>query len=110
MLRTAATDKTTWLKMLTLDPVTGLDEKGYECRSVIGLSAADSFVPGYWIWSKIIENLAVVGYTSTDLTMASYDWRLAFHNLEIRDSYFSLLKSQVSLLFHIRHLSRRLLM
>ena len=60
-----------------------------------GIDAASSFIQGYWIWSKIVENLAVVGYDTNNLLLAAYDWRLSYWNLEERDGYFSRLKSSI---------------
>ena len=45
--------------------------------------------------SKIIENLAVVGYDTNNLHLAPYDWRLSFYNLEERDGYFSKLRATI---------------
>lgn len=47
------------------------------------------------MWSKIIENLAVVGYDPNNLFLAAYDWRLSYWNLEERDGYFSRLKNMI---------------
>ena len=45
--------------------------------------------------SKIVENLAVINYDTNNLYMAPYDWRLSFYNLEVRDGYFSRLKTTI---------------
>ena len=45
--------------------------------------------------SKIVENLAVVNYDTNNLHLAPYDWRLSFYNLEVRDAYFSRLKTTI---------------
>jgi len=45
--------------------------------------------------SKIIENLAVVGYDADNLVLTPYDWRLSMYNLEERDGYFSRLKTVI---------------
>lgn len=67
----------------------------YYCP-IKGLDAASSFIQGYWVWAKIIENLAVVNYdTANNLFLAAYDWRLSYGNLEIRDAYFSRLKMTI---------------
>jgi phospholipid:diacylglycerol acyltransferase len=92
MVRTIATQKDMWIKHLSLDPHTGLDPHGIKVRAAEGLDAASYFVSGYWIWARIIENLAAIGYDTNDLWLASYDWRLSFHNLEVRDKFFSRLK------------------
>lgn len=81
-----------WIKHLSLDPVTGLDPPNIKVRAAEGLDAASYFVSGYWIWARIIENLAAIGYDTNDLWLGSYDWRLSYPNLEIRDRFFSRMK------------------
>jgi phospholipid:diacylglycerol acyltransferase len=78
-----------------LDKITGLDPPGIKLRAAMGFDATDFFVTGYWIWSKILENLASIGYDPTSAYTASYDWRLAYGNLEVRDAYFSRLKMHI---------------
>ncbi|GAA5903261.1 hypothetical protein JCM8208_002257 [Rhodotorula glutinis] len=92
MVRAIIKSKDAWTKAMALDEFTGLDPPKYKVRSAQGLDAASAFMPGYWIWGKAIENLAVLNYDHDDLSLASYDWRLSFYNLEVRDHYFSRLK------------------
>ncbi|EPX72392.1 phospholipid-diacylglycerol acyltransferase Plh1 [Schizosaccharomyces octosporus yFS286] len=92
MLKAMLLDKQCWLEHLMLDPKTGLDPPGIRLRAAQGFEAADFFITGYWIWSKIIENLAAIGYEPNNMLSASYDWRLSYSNLEERDRYFSKLK------------------
>ncbi|KAI0743664.1 phospholipid:diacylglycerol acyltransferase [Daedaleopsis nitida] len=84
-----------WIAALMLDPVTGLDPPGAKVRAAEGINAASSFIQGYWLWSKIVENLAVVGYDTNNLHLAPYDWRLSYYNLEERDGYFSKLRATI---------------
>ncbi|KAI0061165.1 phospholipid:diacylglycerol acyltransferase [Artomyces pyxidatus] len=84
-----------WMSALLLDPVTGLDPPGVKVRAAEGIDAASSFIQGYWIWSKVIENLAVVNYDTNNMILAPYDWRLSTYNLEERDGYFSKLKGTI---------------
>nr|VWP02474.1 Zn(2)-C6 fungal-type domain-containing protein [Ganoderma boninense] len=84
-----------WMAAVLLDPVTGLDPPGVKVRAAEGIDAASNFVRGYWLWSKIVENLAVVGYDTNNLHLAPYDWRLSFFNLEERDGYFSRLRATI---------------
>ncbi|OAX43686.1 Lecithin:cholesterol acyltransferase [Rhizopogon vinicolor AM-OR11-026] len=84
-----------WIAAMMLDPVTGLDPPGSKIRAAEGIGAASSFMTRYWIWSKIVENLAVVNYDTNNLHLAPYDWRLSMWNLEERDGYFSRLKSTI---------------
>lgn len=84
-----------WMTAMMLDPDTGLDPPGVKIRAAEGLSAASNFMKGYWIWAKIIENLAVVNYDTNNLYLAPYDWRLSMWNLEERDGYFSRLKATI---------------
>ncbi|XP_010541303.1 PREDICTED: putative phospholipid:diacylglycerol acyltransferase 2 isoform X1 [Tarenaya hassleriana] len=88
-----------WLEHLSLDGETGLDPPGIRVRAVPGLVAADYFAPGYFVWAVLIENLAKIGYEGKNLHMAAYDWRLSFHNTEIRDQSFSRLKSKIELMY-----------
>lgn len=97
MLRTMVLDKACWLKHIMLDPETGLDPPNVRLRAAQGFEAADFFVTGYWIWNKILQNLAVIGYGPNNMISAAYDWRLAFLDLERRDHYFSKLKSQIEI-------------
>ncbi|KAI0343373.1 phospholipid:diacylglycerol acyltransferase [Trametopsis cervina] len=84
-----------WMNAILLDPVTGLDPPGAKVRAAEGIDAASNFVQGYWLWSKIVENLAVVNYDTNNLHLAPYDWRLSYYNLEVRDGYFSKLKATI---------------
>lgn len=95
MLRTMFLDKNCWLKHIMLDRETGLDPPNITLRAAQGFDAADFFVAGYWIWNKILQNLAVIGYNPNNMLSAAYDWRLAYYNLEVRDLYFSKLKKQI---------------
>lgn len=47
------------------------------------------------MFSKLIENLADVGYDGSTMSMMSYDWRLGYELMEKRDGYFTKLKMQV---------------
>ncbi|KAF9049924.1 phospholipid:diacylglycerol acyltransferase [Panaeolus papilionaceus] len=93
MLSQVTFKKDSWISAMMLDPITGLDPPNVKVRAAEGLDAASSFVQGYWLWSKIIENLAVLNYDTNNLFLAPYDWRLSYYNLEERDGYFSKLKS-----------------
>ncbi|KAJ2724491.1 phospholipid:diacylglycerol acyltransferase [Coemansia sp. Benny D115] len=95
MFKAILLDKECWVQHMMLDKKTGLDPPGIKLRAAKGLDAADYFITGYWIWGKAIENLAVLGYDSNDMTLAAYDWRLSYADLERRDHYFSSLKSQI---------------
>lgn len=97
MLRAMLLDKQCWLQHLKLDPETGLDPPGFKIRAAQGMEAADFFIAGYWIWNKILQNLAAIGYDSNKMSIASYDWRLAYQDLERRDGYFSKLKATIEL-------------
>lgn len=88
-------DTDCWKAHMSLDPVTGGDPDGIRLRSSSGFEAADYFIANYWVWSKMIENLADVGYTPSTMAMMPYDWRLAFPLLEERDGYLTRLKSQI---------------
>lgn len=101
MLRTMVLDKACWLKHIKLDPETGLDPPDVKVRALLGFDAADFFVAGYWIWNKILQNLAVIGYGPENMISAGYDWRLAYRDLERRDAYFTKLKLNIEATMHL---------
>ncbi|KAJ2450885.1 phospholipid:diacylglycerol acyltransferase [Coemansia sp. RSA 2336] len=97
MFKAILLDKDCWKQHIMLDKTTGLDPPNIKLRAAQGLDAADYFITGYWIWGKAIENLAVLGYDSNDMSLAAYDWRLSYYDLERRDQYFSHLKSRIEI-------------
>ena len=97
MMRALVLDKAGWKRHIVLDKLTGLDPPGMKLRAAQGFDAADFFITGYWIWNKILENLATLGYDPTNMFTAAYDWRLSCRNLEVRDQYFSRLQSFIEL-------------
>ena len=90
-----------WMQHMRLDPVTGLDPAGIKLRAVSGLEAVDWFVPGYFVWGKVIESLGEVGYDTNMLQAAPYDWRLSPVGLEQRDGYFTRLKTTIETMVHL---------
>lgn len=97
MMRALALDKQGWKRHIMLDKDTGLDPPGIKLRAAQGFDAADFFITGYWIWNKILENLATIGYDPTNSFTAAYDWRLSYPNLEVRDQYFTRLKMYIEM-------------
>ncbi|KAF2102226.1 LACT-domain-containing protein [Rhizodiscina lignyota] len=97
MMRALLTDKALWKKHIMLDKDTGLDPPGIKLRAAQGFDAADFFITGYWIWNKILENLATIGYDPQNAFTAAYDWRLAYQHYEVRDQYFTRLKNHIEL-------------
>jgi phospholipid:diacylglycerol acyltransferase len=95
MVQSIVTRKAEWIKAMSLDTKSGLDPPNVKVRSAQGLDAASYFITGYWIWSKIIENLAAIDYDYNDLTLQAYDWRLSYINLQYRDAYFSRIKGVI---------------
>ncbi|KAL9125565.1 MAG: hypothetical protein Q9217_005246 [Psora testacea] len=95
MMRALVLDKAGWKRHIVLDKDTGLDPPGVKLRAAQGFDAADFFITGYWIWNKILENLATLGYDPSNAFTAAYDWRLSYANLEHRDQYFSRLRSHI---------------
>lgn len=83
------------LEFKALNPQTGMDPENIRLRSAQGFEAADNFIATYWVWSKVIENLADVGYDGSNMSMMSYDWRLGYELLETRDGYFTKLKATI---------------
>lgn len=88
-------EKDCWVEHMMLDPVTGGDPENIRVRAAEGFIAADYFLMNYWVWGKLIENLAQIGYTPSNMVMLPYDWRLPFELLEERDGYLSELKGRI---------------
>lgn len=97
MLKNMVMDKACWLKHVKLDPETGLDPPNYKLRAAQGFESADFFMAGYWLWNKVLQNLGAIGYEPNKMLTASYDWRLSYLDLEVRDRYFTKLKLQIEL-------------
>ncbi|PVI07481.1 Phospholipid:diacylglycerol acyltransferase [Periconia macrospinosa] len=97
MMRALVLDKPGWKKHIMLDTDTGLDPPGIKMRAAQGFDATDFFITGYWIWNKILENLATIGYDPTNAFTAAYDWRMTYMNYEKRDQYFTRLKSHIEI-------------
>ncbi|CAO2654454.1 Nn.00g111870.m01.CDS01 [Neocucurbitaria sp. VM-36] len=95
MMRALVLDKAAWKRHIMLDKNTGMDPPGVKLRAAQGFDAADFFITGYWIWNKILENLATIGYDPSNAFTAAYDWRMTYMNYEIRDQYFTRLKSHI---------------
>ncbi|GKY92900.1 hypothetical protein MPSEU_000259000 [Mayamaea pseudoterrestris] len=93
--RSFIADRDCWRQHMILDPLTGSDPDEVRLRASQGFEAADYFMGNYWVWNKVIENLADVGYNPSNMALEAYDWRLAYHLLEERDGYFSRLKSRI---------------
>ncbi|KAG7134543.1 Phospholipid:diacylglycerol acyltransferase like protein [Verticillium longisporum] len=99
MMRALVMDKDNWKRHIMLDKQTGLDPPNIKLRAAQGFDATDFFITGYWIWNKIFENLASIGYDPSNSFTAAYDWRLAYPHLEIRDQYFTRLKNHIETAF-----------
>ena len=95
MVQNMLQDRECWGRHLSLDPKSGLDPEGVRLRAASGFESADFIIGNYWVWARIIENLAAVGYDGSNMSMFSYDWRLSPKKLEERDRYFSKLKVEV---------------
>lgn len=93
--RSFFTETECWRRHLSLDPITGMDPLGIRVRAAQGFEAADYFMTAYWVWNKLIENLAALGYDGSTMSMESYDWRLSYPLLELRDGYFTKLKHKI---------------
>lgn len=96
-MRALVLDKAGWKKHIMLDKRTGLDPPGIKLRAAQGFDATDFFITGYWIWNKILENLATIGYDPTNAFTAAYDWRMSYMNYEKRDQYFTRLKAHIEI-------------
>ncbi|KAJ4303237.1 phospholipid:diacylglycerol acyltransferase [Kalmusia sp. IMI 367209] len=103
MMRALVLDKASWKKHVMLDTKTGLDPSGVKLRAAQGFDATDFFITGYWIWNKILENLATIGYDPTNAFTAAYDWRMSYMNYEKRDQYFTRLKAHIEIAVRVQN-------
>ena len=100
MLKKLATDRKCWINHMKLDPKTWDDPKNIKLRAASGLGAADYFIQGYYVWGKVIQELAAVGYEENlNMYMASYDWRLPCAIMERRDRFMTRLRAQIELMY-----------
>jgi phospholipid:diacylglycerol acyltransferase len=93
--RTFVADKACWQRHLSLDPKTGLDPAGIRLRNSQGFEAADFWTDYFWVWDRMISNLAEIGYDGSTMSMEPYDWRLDYKLLEQRDGHFTKLKKKI---------------
>lgn len=68
---------------------TGLDPEGVALRASEGLAAVDFLMPGYFVWGKIIEALADIGYETSNLVRLLCSERRG-HLSPGRPTYFEL--------------------
>ncbi|KAL7578474.1 hypothetical protein ACA910_011543 [Epithemia clementina (nom. ined.)] len=93
------TDRDCWRQHMKLDPSTGQDYRNeIKLRPAAGFGAIDYFLANYWVFGKLIQNLADVGYTPSNMAVEPYDWRLAYALLEERDGYFTQLQHRIQVL------------
>lgn len=95
-----------WFELFSLDPVSGMDKPGTRVRGGEGAGSVGEFVPGFWVWEKIIRNLADIGYDSSSLAVATYDWRLSPDLLQERDGFFYRMKHLILQLYEQHHEQR----
>ncbi|OAG30961.1 phospholipid:diacylglycerol acyltransferase [Nematocida displodere] len=88
-------DRAEWFSSMKLHEDTGLDPDKIKVRPGQGLDSSDFAIPGVWFWWKIVENLSHIGYDPTKVHFAAFDWRLGFEELEVRDGYFTKLKTDI---------------
>ena len=84
-----------WKTHLSLDPYSGLDPARIRLRASQGFQAADFWTSAFWVWDRVIRNLAAVGYDESNMSMEAYDWRMSYPALEARDGRFTKLKKNI---------------
>jgi phospholipid:diacylglycerol acyltransferase len=55
----------------------GSDPPGIKLRAAKALEAVDYFVPGYWVFSKLVQSLADIGYDNNNLVRCGAGLRLS---------------------------------
>ncbi|KPI83674.1 putative phospholipid:diacylglycerol acyltransferase [Leptomonas seymouri] len=98
MLYLILTDPQCWLDVFSMDKKTGMDKAGTKVRADSGFTSVDFFVPGYWVWAKVLINLADIGYDPQSMAVMSYDWRLSPRKAQERDGFFFQLRNSLRFL------------
>ncbi|KAH9586396.1 Lecithin:cholesterol/phospholipid:diacylglycerol acyltransferase [Trypanosoma melophagium] len=88
-----------YMQLFSLDKETGYDPAGVKIRPDMGFGASDFFLPGYWVWAKVILNLADIGYNPQSMNVFSYDWRLSPRRMHKRDGYYYYLRYHLLYLY-----------
>lgn len=88
-------DKKCWSELMMLNVTTGLDPFGVKLRASDAPPNSDYIFPNNWIFHPLYASLNALGYNSSAIHYASYDWRLDQSKLEERDGFFSRLKSRI---------------
>ncbi|KEG09488.1 putative phospholipid:diacylglycerol acyltransferase [Trypanosoma grayi] len=92
-------DPACYLQLFSLDKITGYDPPGVKIRPDTGFSASDFFMPGYWVWAKVLLNLADIGYDPQNMGVFSYDWRLSPRRMHHRDGHYYYLRNHIEYLY-----------
>jgi phospholipid:diacylglycerol acyltransferase len=98
MIYLILSDPQCWLDLFSMDKKTGLDKPGTKVRADIGFTSVDFFVPGYWVWAKVLINLADIGYDPQSMAVMSYDWRLSPRKSQERDGFFFQMRNSLRFL------------
>ena len=101
--------KSAWLQHIILKSDMKTEHEGVKIRAIQGLEGVNYLSPGAltnnlsYVFGPVILALQQAGYNSSaeniNLQAAPYDWRLPPSHLEVRDSYFSNVITQVEGLF-----------
>jgi hypothetical protein len=84
-----------WIQHMMLDPDGHSDpQSGVQVRAVPGVGGVNYLQPGImasqtWVFGKVTDRLASVGYGRHNLRAVPYDWRLPPKFLQDRDQYFT---------------------
>jgi len=97
-------DQRRWLKHILLAADGVSDPPGIKVRPVDGLSGCDYLSDSplakkaTYVFGHVIQTLADAGYDAMSLDAAPYDWRIPPEHLEVRDHYFTRLKTRVEMM------------
>ena len=94
------TDPQCFLDHIALDPEDAGDPEGIKVRHDVGFDSVDYIFANFWVWAKMMKNLADIGYEPRNLWTASFDWRLDPETAETRHAFFSRLRRRVEDMYH----------
>ncbi|KAG5510643.1 hypothetical protein JKF63_06941 [Porcisia hertigi] len=98
MIYLILSDPQCWLDMFSMHKKTGMDRNDTKVRADSGFASVDFFVPGYWVWAKVLINLADIGYDPQSMAVITYDWRLSPDKAHERDGFYYQMRNSLRFL------------
>ncbi|KAK7198730.1 phospholipid:diacylglycerol acyltransferase [Novymonas esmeraldas] len=98
MIYLILSDPQCWLDVFSMHKKTGMDRDDTKVRADSGFASVDFFVPGYWVWAKVLINLADIGYDPQSMAVMTFDWRMSPGKAHERDGFFYQMRNNLRFL------------